>query len=71
VFRRDHPHRPPAHVQHPEALADATAQLKPILSEIYPDGYETRQGTTDPRACLSVIATGKAGFDGMLGRLGA
>jgi hypothetical protein len=54
-----------------EALADATAQLKPILSEIYPDGYETRQGNTDPRACLSVVATGKADFDSMVARLAA
>jgi hypothetical protein len=56
----------------PESLATATRHIEPVLHEIYPEGFEMRQGSTDPRACPSLIATGTtaAVFDSMLSRLG-
>ena len=55
----------------PDALATATRHIEPVLGEIYPEGFEIRQGNEDPRACLSLIATSTAptDFESLLSRL--
>jgi len=57
----------------PDALATATRHIEPVLGEIYPEGFEMHQGSEDPRACLSLIATSTAAvdFESMLSRLGS
>jgi hypothetical protein len=37
-----------------------TPLVKQVLSDLYPDGFELRSGSDDPRTCLSLIATSTA-----------
>jgi hypothetical protein len=57
----------------PDTLETATQHIKPVLDEIYPEGFELHHGSQDPRACLSLVATSTSAidFETMLSRLGA
>jgi hypothetical protein len=54
-----------------DSLETVTRHIEPVLNDIYPEGFELRHGSQDPRACLSLIATSTAAanFETMLSRL--
>lgn len=56
-----------------EVLESVKPTVEAALNSIYPDGFELRKGTDDPRACPSLIATSKASadFESMPARLSA
>jgi len=56
-----------------QTVAAAAAQIEPLLTEVYEEGLEIRRGSSDARACLSLVATSKAqvDFDELLDRLEA
>ena len=54
-----------------EAYDAALSEIEPVLNALYPDGFEVRRGSEDPRVCLSLIATSKsaADFEALAGRI--
>ncbi len=56
-----------------EAYAAATSEVEAVLNALYPAGFELRQGSDDPRDCLSLVATSKstADFASLAGNLTA
>ena len=56
-----------------ESFAEARRQIEPLLGELFEEGFDAQRGSTDPRACLSLVVTTKAAtdFDALLDRLEA